>query len=78
MNENLEYEDIDELKEIIDCLNNKLEKLKGSKKAICQIVLKEKELLHCSNCHSTNINKMESIKKDKIIFVKTAIKSLMI
>lgn len=63
MNKELVYNDVDELREIIEILNNKLELLEGSKKAICNMVLKEKELLCCTRCHGTNINKNGKYKE---------------
>ena len=41
MNEVLECNDVFELRNIIKFLNEKLEILEGSKKAICEIVLKD-------------------------------------
>lgn len=49
--------DIDELREIVKELNKKIELLEGSKKAICDMILKDKEVLCCPKCNSININK---------------------
>ena len=57
MKEVLEYNDVFELRNIIKFLNEKLEILEGSKKAICEIVLKDKKVICCPKCHSININK---------------------
>lgn len=57
MNKDIKYDDVDELREIINELNNKLKLLEGSKKAICDMIFKDKDLLCCPSCHSTNINK---------------------
>jgi len=61
MSNNIEY-DIDELKELIDKLNNQLQLLQKSKKAICDMVFKEKEVLYCPKCKSKNINKNGTYK----------------
>lgn len=53
----MKYNDVDELREIIKELNNELEILEKSKKAIYNMVFKEKQKLCCPNCKSTNINK---------------------
>ena len=57
MNQNIKYNDVDELRKVINELNNKLEVLEGGKQAIYEMVLKVKELSYCTKCHSTNINK---------------------
>lgn len=57
MDKDFNFNDVDELRNLIKNLNGKLEKLEGSKKAICSMVLKEKELLCCPSCHGTDINK---------------------
>lgn len=51
------YNDVDELRELIKKLNNKVELLEKSKSAICNMVLKGKENLCCPNCSSLHINK---------------------
>ncbi len=63
MNRELEYNDIDELRKTIESLNNKLELLENSKKAICDMILKEKEIVCCPKCHSKNINKNGKYKE---------------
>ena len=45
MKEVLEYNDVFELRNIIKFLNEKLEILEKSKNAICEMVLKDKEVL---------------------------------
>lgn len=53
----MNYNDVDELRKIIEELNNKLELLEASKKAIYNMVFKEKQILCCPKCGSININK---------------------
>lgn len=53
----MKYNDIDELRNIIKELNNKLKMMETSKQAIYDMVLKEKQLLFCPKCGSVNINK---------------------
>ena len=43
MNEAFEYNDVDELRKIIKILSSKLQLLEDSKKAICNMILKEKD-----------------------------------
>lgn len=54
---NMNYNDVDELREIIKNLNSELELLEKSKKAVYNMVLKEKQVPYCPICGSTNINK---------------------
>lgn len=53
----MKYNDVDELRKIISELNKKLELLENGKKAIYDMVLKEKQMLYCPKCGSININK---------------------
>lgn len=53
----MEYNNVDELRVIIKKLNQQLESLENGKKAIYEMVLKEKQLLYCPKCGSTHINK---------------------
>ncbi len=66
MNENtikdLDIEDIDEIRNMINILNQKLELLENSKKAICDMVSKNKVINCCPKCHSININKNGTYK----------------
>ena len=48
---------VEEIRNIINKLNQKLDILEKSKKAICEMVLKEKGAICCPRCHSLNINK---------------------
>ena len=57
MKEIFEYNDVFELRNIIKYLSEKLEILEGSKRAICELVSKDKEVICCPNCHSITINK---------------------
>lgn len=57
MNITLDLNNIDELRKVINVLNDKLELLENSKSVICNMILKERELLFCPKCHSTNIKK---------------------
>ena len=63
MNEAFEYNDVDELRKIIKVLSSKLQLLEDSKRAICNMIIKEKELLYCPKCKSTKINKNGKYKK---------------
>lgn len=53
----MDYDNVEELRELIKSLNNELELLEKSKKAICSMVLKEKQKSYCPHCGSSNINK---------------------
>ena len=57
MNENIKYDDVESLRKLICSLNNKLELLENSKKAIFDMVFKEKNFLCCPKCGSILINK---------------------
>ena len=70
MNEVLECNDVFELRNIIKFLNEKLEILEESKKAICEMVLKDKEVLYCPKCHSSNINKNGKYKERQTYICK--------
>ena len=53
----MDYNNIDELREIIDELNQKLQLLENGKEAICDMILKGKQFLYCPRCGSVNIDK---------------------
>ena len=53
----MEYNDIDELRNIIKELSRKLKILEESKNAIYDMVLREKQVLYCPRCGSIHINK---------------------
>ena len=51
-----EINDIDELRKLLNFINNKIELIESSKKALCDLILKNHEPI-CPNCHSNSINK---------------------
>ena len=67
---NVEYNDIFELRSLIKSLNEKLKALEESKKAICNMVLKDKEVIYCPKCHSVNINKNGKYKERQMYICK--------
>ena len=73
MNEAFEYNDVDELRKIIKILSSKLQLLEDSKKAICNMILKEKELLYCPKCKSTKINKNGKYKDFKGFIISNSV-----
>lgn len=51
-----EINDIDELRELMNILSNKIELIESGKKTLCDLILKNHNPI-CPKCHSSNINK---------------------
>lgn len=51
-----EINDIDELRKLINILNNKIELIESGKKALCDLIFRKCKLI-CPSCHSNSVNK---------------------